>query len=165
MLKTVLALSLLLALPAAAHAKAFKLGDDSNDSITWISIPDTWEPSTFDNGVEGTSPDKETYVAAEIVDGSGLDAAGKDEDEFFAKQKIKIKEDTKKEKEIEMNGLHGYDVTWEATDSDGPTHISLTMLKVADNKLLMLTYWGSEAGEKSNIADLQSISGSIKPIK
>ena len=55
--------------------------------------------------------------------------------------------------------------TWEATDSDGPTHISLTMLKVADNKLLMLTYWGSEAGEKSNVADLQSISGSIKPIK
>ena len=165
MLKTALVLALLVTLPAAAQAKAFKLGDDSDDSITWISIPDTWEPSTFDNGVEGTSPDKETYVAAEIVDGSGLDAAGKDEDAFFAKQKIKIKEETKKEKEIEMNGLHGYDVQWEATDSDGPTHISLTLLKVADNKLLMLTYWGSEAGEKSNIADLQSISSSIKPIK
>ena len=165
MLKTLLALCLLVALPAMAQAKAFKLGDDSDDSITWITIPDTWEPSTFDNGVEGTSPDKETYVAAEIVDGSGLDAAAKDEDEFFAKQKITIKEETKKEKEIEMNGLHGYDVQWEATDADGPTHVSLTMLKVAEGKLLMLTYWGSEAGEKSNIADLQTISGSIKPIK
>jgi hypothetical protein len=165
MLKTALALALLVTLPAAAQAKAFKLGDDSDDSIAWITIPDTWEPSTFDNGVEGTSPDKETYVAAEIVDGAGLDAAGKDEDAFFAKQKIKIKEETKKEKEIEMSGLHGYDVQWEATDADGPTHISLTMLKVADNKLLMLTYWGSEAGEKSNVADLQTISSSIKPIK
>lgn len=161
MLKSLLVLSLLCAAPAVAQAKAFKLGDD----VTWISIPDNWEPETYDNGVEGTSPDKETYVAAEVVAGKDLDEAGKEEDKFFEKQKIKLKPETKKEKKIELNGLPAYDISWDATDKDGPTHVSLTLVKVADDKVLLLTYWGTEAGEKSNAADLTEIAKSIKPIK
>lgn len=146
-----------------ADAKAFKLGDD--EALTWITIPDTWEPETFDNGVEGTSPDKASYVAAEIVDGDTLADAGKDEEKFFKKMKIKIKEDTFKQKTIQMSGLQAEDLQWEATDADGPTHVSVTLVKIAEGKLLMMTYWGSEAGEQSNGADLKAISESIKPIK
>lgn len=163
MLRTALALTLLCAAPAAAQAKAFKLGDDAG--ITWITIPDTWEPQTYDDGVEGTSPDKETYVAAEVVDGKELDEAGKEEDKFFAKQKIKLKADTKKEKKTTVNGLPAYDISWDATDDDGPTHVGLTLVKVSEEKLLMLTYWGTEEGEKSNGDDLKAIAKSIKPIK
>lgn len=163
MLKTLLALCFLCTFSAVAYAKAFKLGDD--DPVTWISIPDTWEPAAYDDGVEGTSPDKETYVAAEVVDGKELDEAGKEEDKFFAKQKIKLKEDSKKEKKTTVNGLPAFDVSWDATDDDGPTHVSLTLIKISDEKLLMLTYWGTEAGEKSNGADLKEIAKSIKPIK
>lgn len=155
------ALILCAAWTGQAEAKAYKLGDD----VAWISFPDTWEPETFDNGVEGTSPDKETYVAAEIVDGDTLADASKDEEKFFKKMKIKIKEDTFKQKKTQMSGLEADDLQWEATDADGPTHVSVTLVKIAEKKLLMMTYWGSEAGEKSNIADLTSISESIKPIR
>ena len=41
----------------------------------------------------------------------------------------------------------------------------MTLVKIADGKLLMMTYWGSEAGEKTNGAELNAISESIKPIK
>ena len=163
MLNTVFTLALLCALPSLAQAKAFKLGDDG--AVSWISIPDTWEPSEIDDGVEGTSPDKETYVAAEIVKATELEQAGNEEEKFFKKEKIKIKEETKKEKKITVNGLPAYDVSWDATDKDGPTHISMTLIKVADDKLLMLTYWGSEAGEKTNGKELNEIAQSIKPIK
>ena len=122
MLKSLLAACLLFALPTLANAKAFKIGDD--EPVSWVSIPDTWEPSEIDNGVEGTSPDKETYVAAEIVDAKEIDDAVKEEDKFFAKQKIKIKPDTKKEKETTVNGLKAFDYSWDATDADGPTHVS-----------------------------------------
>ena len=155
--------TLLCALPSLVQAKAFKLGDD--EPVSWISLPDTWEPSEIDDGVEGTSPDKETYVAAEIVKGSELEQAGDEEDKFFKKEKIVIKPETKKEKKITVNGLPAYDVSWDATDKDGPTHISMTLIKVADDKLMMLTYWGSEAGEKSNGKELAEIAASIKPIK
>jgi len=163
MLKLALALALLCTASTFAQAKAFKLGDD--EAVSWVSIPDTWEPETFDNGVEGTSPDKETYVAAEIVAADQLDDAGKEADKFFAKQKITLKGDTKTEKKTTVNGLPAYDIAWDATDSDGPTHVSLTLVKVSDDKVLLLTYWGSPAGEKSNKSDLADISKSIKPIK
>ncbi len=163
MFKTLLALSFLCLMPAVVQAKAFKLGDE--EGVTWISIPDTWEPKTYEDGVEGTSPDKETYVAAEVVDGKDLDDVGKETDKFFAKQKIKLKDDTKQEKKTTIAGLPAYDISWDATDADGPTHVSLTLVKVSDDKLLMMTYWGSEAGEKSNGSDLKEIAKSIKPIK
>ena len=150
-------------MPALAQAKAFKIGDD--DPVSWVSIPDTWEPAEIDNGVEGTSPDKETYVAAEIVDAKEIDDAVKEEDKFFAKQKIKIKGDTKKEKETTVNGLKAFDYSWDATDEDGPTHVSVTFVVVGEGKLLLLTYWGSAAGEKANGKDLVAIAESIKPIK
>lgn len=162
MLKTLTAALILSACAAGiCDAKTFKLGDN----VVWISMPDTWEPETFDDGVEGTSPDKETYVAAEIVDGNTLADASKEEEKFFKKMKIKIKEDSFKQKKIEMSGLPADDLQWEATDADGPTHVSITLVKIAEDKLLMMTYWGSAAGEKSNGADLAAISESIKPIK
>jgi PAB1-binding protein PBP1 len=163
MVRTLLALCFIAGLPVLANAKAFKIGD--GDPVSWVSVPDTWEPAEIDNGVEGTSPDKETYVAAEIVDAKEIDEAVKEEDKFFTKQKIKIKPDTKKEKETTVNGLKAFDYSWDATDEDGPTHVSVTFVVVAEDKLLLLTYWGSAAGEKSNGKDLVEIAQSIKPIK
>ena len=163
MLKTLLTLSLICAGPAIVQAKAFKLGDD--EAVSWVSIPDTWEPQTIDDGVEGTSPDKETYVAAEIVDADDVAAAVKEEDKFFRKQKIKIKADTKKESKTTVNGLEAFDYSWDATDEDGPTHVGVTFVVVRPGKLLLLTYWGSEAGEKANGKELTDIAQSIKPIK
>ncbi len=51
------------------------------------------------------------------------------------------------------------------TDEDGPTHVSVTLVKVNDTKGLILTYWASPEGEKDNIKDLQSIIASLKPVK
>ena len=150
-------------IPATADAKAFKLGDDVG--VAWISIPDQWEPKPIDDGVEGTSPDKETYVAAEIVEAAELEDAVREELQFFDKQKIKLKENTKTEKKMEFSGLPAYDVAWEATDEDGPTHVSATFIKLDGKKVMMVTYWGSPAGEKSNGKELQEISQSVKPIK
>ncbi len=163
MLKIFLTLCVICAGPALAQAKAFKLGDE--EAVSWVSVPDTWEPKEIDDGVEGTSPDKETYVAAEIVDGEDLGAAVKEEDKFFRKQKIKIKADSKKESKTTVNGLEAFDYSWDATDEDGPTHVSVTFVVVRPGKLLLLTYWGSEAGEKSNGKELAEIAQSIKPIK
>ncbi len=163
MFRTILALALLGALPALAEAKAFKLGDE--EAVAWVSIPDTWEPSEIDDGVEGTSPDRETYVAAEIVDAKAIDDAIKEEDKFFTKQKITIRPETKTQKETTVNGLKAYDVTWQATDADGATEVSVTFVVVGENKLLLLTYWGSKAGEKTNGKDLVEIAQSIRPIK
>jgi hypothetical protein len=163
MLKSLILSAVVFALPAVASAKDFKLGDDV--AVTWITMPDTWEPTAIDDGVEGTSPDKETYVAAEIVKATEIKEAGEEAAKFFVKSKIKVDPASKKEKDTTMSGLPAFDVQWNATDEDGPTHVSLTIVKITDEKMLLLTYWGSEAGEKSNLKELSAIAESIKPIK
>ena len=145
MLKTVLALSLICAGPALIQAKAFELDDD--EAVSWVSIPDTWEPQTIDDGIEGASPDKETHVAAEIVDGDNIGAAVKEENTFLHKQSIRIKTGRRKEKKTIVNGFEAFDFLWEAADADDPTHVTVIVLR--PGKLRLLTYWGSKAGEKS----------------
>ena len=163
MFRSLVLSAVILALPASAFAKEFKLGDDT--PVASITMPDKWEPSAIDDGVEGTSPDKETYIAAEIVKATEVKEAGDEAAKFFKKSKIKLDATSKKESEIKINGLPAYDITWNATDEDGPTHVSLTIVAVSETKMLLLTYWGSAAGETSNKTDLMAISSSIKPIK
>ena len=150
-------------LAGQAQARSFKLGDDG--PVASIDIPDSWGPSEIDDGVEATSPDKETYVAAEIVDGEDLDAAAEAEGKFFKKQKVALKADSLKKENVTLGALSGIDYQWDATDEDGPTHVSMTLLKISDKKLMMLTYWGSPAGAKSNGKDLDAIAKSLKPTK
>ncbi|WP_158808621.1 hypothetical protein [Beijerinckia sp. L45] len=163
MVKSLFLTVLLCSASTMALAKDFKLGDDV--AVTWITMPDSWEPEAFDDGVEGTSPDKETYVAAEIVKATAMKEAGEEAGKFFVKSKIKVDPASKKEKDTTMSGLPASDISWSATDADGPTHVSLTIVKITDDKMLLLTYWGSEAGEKSNGKELGAIAESIKPIK
>jgi hypothetical protein len=163
MFKTFIVSALLCSVPVIVSAKDFKLGDDV--AVTWITMPDTWEPVAIDEGVEGTSPDKETYVAAEIVKATAMKEAGDEAGKFFVKSKIKVDPASKKEKDTTISGLPAFDISWNATDEDGPTHVSLTIVKITDEKMLLLTYWGSEAGEKSNAKELGAIAESIKPIK
>ena len=147
----------------AAQAKLFKLGDDG--PVASVDIPDGWGPSEISDGVEATSPDRETYVAAEIVDGKDLDDAAEAEGKFFKKQRIVLKTGSLTKESVTLGALAGTDYRWDATDEDGPTHVSMTLLRISDAKLMMLTYWGSPAGEKSNGAALDAIAKSLKPIR
>jgi hypothetical protein len=159
--KTLFIAAMIAAAPGLVSAKDFKIGEGA----AMVSIPDGWEPERFEGGVEGTSPDKETYVAAEVIEASGIEDAFAEEQKFFTKNEIQIDSASKTEKEMKMAGLPAFDISWKATDKDGPTHVSLTLVKLSDSKILLLTYWGTEAGEKSNGKDLAGIADSIKAIK
>lgn len=163
MWKASFALAVLVAAPFAAQAKTFKLGDEK--PVAEITMPDAWKTETADGGVEATSPDEATYLSAEAIDATDVAQAGKDTAEFLASQKIKVKPETKKAKEAKIAGLPTVEISWDATDEDGPTKISLLLVKIAADKVAVLTYWRSEAGEKDHGAEVDGIEKSLKPIK
>jgi len=158
----ILSLSLMAALPGFACAKTFKIGDAK--AVARITIPDSWKPEEIDNGVEGTSKDGETYVAAEVVKANDVEDALLEGFKFFKKEGVTIDESTLEKKEIKMNGLPAFDIAAKGKDKDGPTHVSLTLVILNGNDILLLTYWGTATGEESNGADLKAIASSIKPI-
>ena len=158
------AAALLLLIPVSAFAKTFPVPGD--DPIATVSIPDSWGPETYDGGVEATSPDKQVYVAAEVVDAADVSKATKEGLQFFQKQGVEIDGDSMKTKDIKINDLDAVDLTFNGKDKDGPTQIGLTLVQTnAQGKFLMLYLWGSEKGQEANVADLKVIGGSIQATK
>ena len=158
-----LALSMLISMPVLGHAKTFKIGDDK--AIANITIPDSWKPEEIENGAEATSKDGETYVAAEVVAVKDVQSAITDGIKFFQKNGVKIDASTLEKKEVKMSGFDAVTLQGTGTDKDGPTHVSLTLVIIDPDNMILLTYWGSADGEKSNGADLTAIASSITAAK
>jgi hypothetical protein len=112
----------------AANAKTFTLGDDK--PVATIMIPDSWSPEEIDKGVEGTSKDGETYVAAELIDAKDMKTAMDAGIAYFQKNGVKIDPATLQKKEMKMGAFDAVDLSGKGTDKDGPTHVSLTLVIV-----------------------------------
>jgi hypothetical protein len=150
--------------PAAAFAKTFPIPAD--DPVATISLPENWEPSEYDGGVEATSPDGAVYVAVEMVRANDVGSTAEEGVKFFAKQGVSIDDKSLKTQDIKVNGLPAFDMTMSGTDKNGPTEVGMTLVGTnADGKFLMLYYWGSEEGQKANLPDLKKITESLQVTK
>jgi hypothetical protein len=150
--------------PSLAFAKTFPIPDEN--PVATVSMPDKWESNAYDGGIESTSPDGAIYVALEMVKANDVKSATEEGIEFFAKQGVDIDADSMKTKETKINDLSAFDLQFTGKDKNGPANISLTLVGTnAEGKFLMLYYWGSEAGEKANAADLRAIAASVQATK
>jgi hypothetical protein len=149
---------------SAANAATFPV--PSEDPIATVKIPDSWDPKTYDGGVEATSADGGIYVAIEQVAAEDVKSATEEGLKFFIKSGVEINFDSQKTNDTKINGLYAYDMSFTGKDKDGAANISLTLVQTnATGKFLMLYYWGSPAGEKANTSDLVTISDSIQATK
>ncbi|HEY1942255.1 MAG TPA: hypothetical protein VGH40_09040 [Roseiarcus sp.] len=149
---------------SAAGAATFPVPDE--DPIATVNIPDSWEPKAYDGGVEATSKDGAVYIAAEQVKAEDIKSAIEEGIKFFVKSGVDINVDSQKQTETKINGLNAFDLSFSGKDKDGPTNVSLTLVKTnAAGKVLMLYYWGSADGEKANASELEKISDSIQATK
>jgi len=151
-------------LPGSVLAKTFPVPGD--DPIATVSIPDSWNPESYEGGVEATSDDSKIYVAIEQVAAADVKSATEEGIKFFVKSGVEIDASSMQTKQIKINNLDAFDITFTGKDKDGPANISLTLVATnAAGKFLLLYYWGSPEGEKANGADLKKISDSIQATK
>jgi hypothetical protein len=149
---------------SAANAGTFPI--PAENPIATVSIPDSWDPKTYDEGVEATSEDGAIYVAIESVAAEDVKSATEEGLKFFIKSGVDINFDSQKTRDTKINGLDAFDLAFTGKDKDGPANVSLTLVKTnAKSEFLMLYYWGSSDGEKANAGDLQKISDSIQATK
>ncbi|MBV8472775.1 MAG: hypothetical protein JO107_08460 [Hyphomicrobiales bacterium] len=165
MLRSALLAALAIALGAsAASAGTFPVPDEN--PIATVSIPDAWEPKAYDGGVEATSNDGAIYIAVEQVKAEDIKSAIEEGIKFFLKSGVDIDAASQKQTETKINGLDAFDLSFAGKDKNGPTNVSLTLVKTnAPGKILMLYYWGSPDGEKANATELQKVSDSIQATK
>jgi hypothetical protein len=151
-------------LSSAAMAKTFPVPAD--DPIATVTLPDAWGPAPYEGGVEATSDDGKIYVAIEQVAADDVKSATEEGIKFFVKSGVEIDANSMKTKEIKINNLDAFDITFTGKDKNGPANVSLTLVATnAAGKFLLLYYWGSPEGEKANMDDLKKISDSIQATK
>jgi hypothetical protein len=150
--------------PALAIAKTYAIPDPN--PIVTITIPDDWETEETDRGgLESTSDDEGVYFTIEATDVDALDKITERAMAALIVEGVKINQASEKKTDIAIGDIKGFTVFWEAKDDDGPTQVSVTVLLVSDKMALLMTGWGTEAGQKANLKELTGIMESIKVIK
>ena len=144
----------------SAEAKVFEL-PEANPAVT-ITLPNNWKPSETEHGVEATSPDGETYVAAETATEKGMNALIDEDIAFLTKSGVVIDRSTQQTQDTTANGIKVSFLHWTGKDKDGPTGVTLGIFGVSNNLVMLLTAWSSPDGDKANGATLNGILSSVK---
>ena len=135
------------------------------DSIFSISFPEKWSITHSDESINAVTEDATIQLYAQTDDAETLDASIEGAIEYLVEAGVKIDDDSKKDNEGEVNGITINGVNWDATDKDGPCRVSLSFMDVGADEVITLLYWGSSEAEKKHSKDLESILGSMKPLK
>jgi hypothetical protein len=150
-------------LSQAAAAETFKLPNDNPAVI--VTLPDAWSPQEDDGWVEATSNDEEMFVAFEVTGLMDFEESVKETVQYLADEGVKLDTSSENKEAFEINGMKGMEVAWKGTDKDGDVSVSLSVIAVAPDKILLLTYWSTPKGDKDQAPMLREILKSIRKIE
>lgn len=146
-----------------ALAKSYSIGDSR--PVATVTIPDSWEVETIEDGIEATSADEGVQVTVEAVQIKDVETATREGIKYFAESGVKIDPSTQTQKEMTMSGKPAVDISWKGRDSDGPTNVSLTFVILSEKDSILLYLWGDDKSIVQNAAALQAISESIRAVQ
>jgi len=147
-----------------ASAKEFALPDE--DAYASVTIPDSWKPEAYENGVEAVSKDGEVYLSIESTGGDTLDKSIEEAMAYLKKQGVTVDDEKSETSEGKLNGMAVVRTNWSGKDKDGPCRVTLSIVAVAQGKGLLVLYWASPKGDEDegNTKTLDAIANSIKPL-
>lgn len=147
---------------AFAPGFAKNLAVPARDPVATLVIPDSWKPTAIEFGYSGKSPDGDVFFSVEYATEARAAKMFALNVEWMKENKIKPK-GKPSEREIQIGGLTGQLISYEATDDNGDTEIDFVVIP-AGKRMIMLTMWGSKEEQKANKKDLDIIQNSIKAI-
>jgi hypothetical protein len=145
-----------------ACADTFKLPE--NKPIVSFALPDSWNPTTTEAGMQAASVDGEIYIAVEFIDSDSMSDVLDADSAFFKEQGVTIDGKQKAEPESTVNGMVIHTNNFNGTEKDGPCEISISVISVAGPAGLMITYWGSPGAADKHKDSLEKILKSIAKI-
>jgi hypothetical protein len=147
----------------AAAAETFKLPNDNPAVI--VTLPDAWSPAEDDGWVEATSDDEEMFVAFEVTGLMDFEQSLKETVQYLSDEGVTLNLSSETKAPFEINGMKGMEVAWKGTDKDGDVSVSLSVVEVAPDKILLLTYWSTPKGDTEQAPMLREILKSIRKIE
>lgn len=150
---------------STAAARAETLLFPSDKPVASVTFPATWEATENESGIEGFSPDEAISFYVDVASEKTSDKVVDAGIDFLTENGVTLKPETMRESKSTVNGMEMHVIGWDGTDSEGPASIVLAFLAPKPDKILMITYWGTQGEEQKYEADVDSIVNSIKPAK
>jgi hypothetical protein len=161
MRKIMMAALLLAALAMPAMARNFGV-PEKNPAVT-LFVPDNWTIEQIDFGYSAVSLGKDVFFAIESASARRLDAMMKLNESWMKDNKIKQVKPTKVEGPL--NGIADVTIfTFDTTDENGRTLVDFVLIPAGNERVIMLTLWGSEAERAKHKAAIDAIMNSVKSI-
>jgi hypothetical protein len=152
---------LCMALATPTFSATHKVPGD--EPIATIQIPDKWQSKEIGEGVEATSPDGTVCFLVIPAEGKKVaESMGEAMRYLRGKGGITVKADSVKHEQGKLNGMDVRKVSWQGKDQKGDVQIRFTIVTMAENKPLLVAYWGSPDAEKKHGAELNKMLQSIK---
>lgn len=135
----------------------------ADEPAATVEIPDDWQPTATDYGIEGNSPDAGTYISFDIAGADDMDQVMTDVFAFLDENGVTPDPASQTESKGEQNGMPYETLSWKGTDKDGPVTIGVGFITLSAEKAAIVTYWASAETEEKNIPEVNKILESIKP--
>jgi hypothetical protein len=162
MIRFLVPLCLLGSFSLSAFADTFKLPE--NKPVVSFVLPDSWNPTETDAGLQAVSVDGEIYLALEYFDADSVNDVVDENVSFLEKQGVTVDKTPKSEGDSTLNDMAITHKSYQGKDKDGPCEISMSFLSIAPGKGLMITYWGSTDAADKHKESLEKILHSIAKI-
>lgn len=159
--KFLAATAIFLITASASVAGSFTFPAD--EPAATVEIPDDWQPTATDYGIEGNSPDAGTYISFDIAGVEDMDQVMTDVFAFLEENGVTPDPASQTESKGEQNGMPYETLSWKGTDKDGPVTIGVGFITLSEEKAAIVTYWASAETEEKNIPEVNKILESIKP--
>ncbi len=161
MKKFLAATAILLISTSASFAGSFTFPAD--EPAATVEIPDDWQPTETDYGIEGNSPDAGTYISFDVAGAEDMEQVIADVFAFLEENGVTPDPASQTESKGEQNGMVYETMSWKGTDKDGPVTIGVGVVSLSADKIAIVTYWASTETEEKNIPEVNKILASIKP--
>ncbi|AMJ61186.1 hypothetical protein [Bosea sp. PAMC 26642] len=145
---------------APAFAKNFAV-PTKNPAVT-ITVPNDWKTQAIGYGYSARPQDESVFFSVEFADARNIDKMMATNDAWMKENKIKKVEPIKAD--APLNGIPATVFQYRTTDENGPTKVDFILLPAGENRVIMLTVWGSDEEREAHGNELDAIFGSIKSI-
>ncbi|MCJ8240377.1 histidine kinase [Peteryoungia algae] len=129
-MNTVLAATAILLISATAPlAGSFTF--PAGQPAATVEIPDDWQPTVTDDGIEGNSPDAGTYISFDIAGNEDMEQVMTDVFAFLEENGVTADPGAQKETEDELDGMPFQTIEWKGMDKDGPVSIGVGIVALS----------------------------------
>jgi hypothetical protein len=146
---------------ASALAGTYKVPRD--EPLAAVQIPDGWQTKERDELVETSSPDGALRFLILRPEANKINASMGEVMRYIRNTGgIMVKAESVNKELGKLNGMDAVHISWEGKGKNGDVKIRFSIVSIAQNRILLVAFWGSPIAEKKYHAELNKMLKSIK---